>query len=341
METLDDEEPASYVLENRSDATKREKADYLRKIASIIVDDYVINQKRNEDILRSVQIMQHAEEAKAQEVNSEGRYRCRARGCPKTFAHDGKLRSDHEASHNPPVVVHKPQSETFIIDSDSSEKDRHDMLAYQRALLEYGMLIINFWDGIAEGDGERGLCCWKFFLMYLKHQGGSSTKYTLEALYFMFQVYALLSPQAAHRLIWNRSLKNKKGSSNIPLDLMLEFFNKTMKQAVKNLGPAASEKSLNRIANSLGFTVELLKVFDSSLSVFKRSGKHIKKSSSRDTEKIVMELIENDAFTFTEGRKYTSYSNMKPSILCGVDMQKMFHWINEHKKYMILYRRAR
>jgi hypothetical protein len=71
------------------------------------------------------------------------------------------------------------------------------------------------------------------------------------------------------------------------------------------------------------------------LSVFKRSGKHSKKSSRKDLEKIVNALIENNAFTFTQGRKYTSYANMKPSILCGFNIQKMFHWINEHKKYMI------
>lgn len=340
IDSLDDETPTKNVLDE-SFATKEEKAVYLRKISSIVVDDFVIDQKRNEDILKSVQVMQNAQQSKKREVNSEGRYPCRAQGCPKTFAHDGKLRSEHEASHNPPVVVEKYPSDVFVIDSKRSEKDRDDMLAYQKALLDYGMLIMNFWDAIAEGDGERILRCWKFFLMYLNHQGSSSTKYCLEALYLMFQVYALLSPQAAHRLIWNRSVKNKKTSSNIPLDLMLEFYNKTMKEAIKKLGPSASPKSMDRIANSLGFTLELLTGFDSHLSVFKRSGKHTKRSTRKDLEKIVNSLIENNAFTFTQGRKYSSYANMKPSILCGFNMQKMFHWINEHKKYMILHRRAR
>ena len=85
--------------------------------------------------------------------------------------------------------------------------------------------------------------------MYLKHQGTSATKYTLEALYIMFQVYALLSPRAAQRLIWNRTVKNKKGSAIIPLDLMLEFYNRIIKEAVKKLGPAASPKLLDRISN--------------------------------------------------------------------------------------------
>jgi len=72
--------------------------------------------------------------------------------------------------------------------------------------------------------------------MYLKHQGGSATNYSLEALYLIFQVYALLSPQVAHCLIWNRGVKIRISGVNIPLDLRLEFFNKTIKEAIKKAG---------------------------------------------------------------------------------------------------------
>ena len=53
------------------------------------------------------------------------------------------------------------------------------MLAYQKALLDYGMLILNFWNAIAKGDRKRIFRCWKYFLIDLKHQGRSSTKYAL------------------------------------------------------------------------------------------------------------------------------------------------------------------
>ena len=59
---------------------------------------------------------------------------------------------------------------------------------------------------------------------------------------------------------------------------MLEFYNRIIKETVKKLGPGASAKYLDRISNSLGFTSDLMKVFDSSMSVFKRSGKHVKSS---------------------------------------------------------------
>ena len=121
--------------------------------------------------------------------------------------------------------------------------------------------------------------------MHLKHQGTSANKFALEALYLMFQTYALLSPRASHCLIWNRSVKNKPGqSANIPLDLDLEFKNKTMKQAIKNLGPNANQKSLDRIGHSLGVTFDLMTVFDTNLDVYRRSGKHVKKSTKGDLD---------------------------------------------------------
>ena len=80
-------------------ATRLEKAAHLRKIAVAVVDGYIIDEKRNKDILQHVQTMEDNQRTNV--VDVAGRYPCRANGCPKTFAHDGKLRTDHEASHNP------------------------------------------------------------------------------------------------------------------------------------------------------------------------------------------------------------------------------------------------
>jgi hypothetical protein len=73
----------------------------------------------------------------------------------------------------------------------------------------------------------------------------------------------------------------------------------------------------------------------------RESGKHVRKSIKGDFQKILKELLQNDAFQFTPKRKYRHYANIKTSILAGFDMRQMFEWINAHKKYMILNRRAR
>lgn len=123
--------------------------------SSIVVDDYVVDQERNENIMRSAQVIEHGQHAREQQVNAQGRYPCRSPSCSKTFAHDGKLRRDHELKHNPPVVIDEPPTDIFVIDSKFTEDNKDDMLSYQKALLDYCMLVLNFWDAIAEGDGER------------------------------------------------------------------------------------------------------------------------------------------------------------------------------------------
>ena len=52
------------------------------------------------------------------------------------------------------------------------------------------LLFMNILDATAEGDGETSIRCWKFLLLHFKEEK-STTKYYLEALYLLFQVYAL------------------------------------------------------------------------------------------------------------------------------------------------------
>ena len=173
-----------------------------------------------------------------------------------------------------------------------------DMYNYQRALLEYEMVIINFLDAISEGDGAKLLRNWKFLLLYFQHDTGSQ-KYSLEALYLMFQVYALPSPKAAHNLIWNRFSKRKHSrGENIPLDLALEFLNRIFKGAVKKLGPNANPKYVHRICNPMNVTKKLTENFDNSMALYKRSGKHSHKSASADLKTLVIGSQPNSRKTF-------------------------------------------
>ena len=225
------------------------------------------------------------------------------------------------------------------LDEDSSECD--DMLAYQKALMEYGLLLLNFKDAISEGDGERNLRCWKFFLLHLRNDK-RSTKYALEALFMMFQVNSLLSPKAAHELIWNRLAKSKNClGGNIPLDLLLEFYNRLLKDAVKKLGPNASQKSIDKICKSLKSTKELMDRFDAELHIHKHSGRHVAKSSDENLKKVVKDLVDHKAMQRTPGRVYQHYHDMHSSFLWNFDIQDMHKWINNHKKYIQTKRRAR
>ena len=220
---------------------------------------------------------------------------------------------------------------------------RDDMFYYQSSFLEIAVLVKNFFDAISEGDGARVVRCWKFMLLFLKQHGASSRKYSLEALYLQCQINALLSPRAAHKLIWNRFSKSKCNvGGNIPLDLALEHFNRIIKTLMKKLGAnAISQKALDRHCKVLTMNKQLLNNYDEMCYVTKRSGKHVRQSRRNDLVKVVQNLVESKAFEFTNGRTYKHFTNMKASLLEDFSISEMFKWVNEHKKHVYLNKCAR
>ena len=334
MESLE-EEPDT--LNNVETWNNKDKKEYLTKLSTSIVDKYILDEVKHKKTVKAVKQLEERELRDSKDRTLDGRYKCRFPGCKKTFQSDGKWRQSHEQSHSPPVSI---QEQTLLTEiHDDVVQD--DMYNYQKALLDYGMVILNFFDAISEGDGDRVIRNWKFLLLYLYHDKGSY-KYALEGLYLLFQINALLSPKAAYQLIWNRFSKRKnKMGGNIPLDLALEFINRVFKDVVKKLGPNASEKSINRICHALGITKQLADNFDESMLLYKRSGKHVRKSEKADMKKIIGELLSQNALTITPGRSYGCFSKVEPTLLSGFNLQKYFSWINDHKQYMILHRKAR
>ena len=104
--------------------------------------------------------------------------------------------------------------------------------------------------------------------MHFKQDGSGSTKYSLEALYHLFQVYALLSPREAERLIWNRKVNNKGCSGcNVAMDLALEHDNHLVEDMIRGLGANISQESVCRICRAFFVLTSFLQCFDQELKV--------------------------------------------------------------------------
>ncbi len=88
---------------------------------------------------------------------TNGRYKCKFPGCEKTFSNDGKWLMVHERAHDPPVYI---EEQPMLGEIYSTDIVADDMYNYQRALLQYGMVIINFLDAISEGDGAKVIRNW-------------------------------------------------------------------------------------------------------------------------------------------------------------------------------------
>ena len=230
--------------------------------------------------------------AARQQVDENGRYPCRFDGCHKTFAYNGKSR---KASHDPPVVV---RTELLTSPTPQMMEEAHqtdDMFNYNVCLAQYGLLCKKLYDAIQEGDGGRIFTCWKFLLVHFRADGKGSTKYALEALYYIRQTISLLSPRQAYHLKWNRSVKGKY--MNVPLDLDLEHDNRMVKEAIKKLGGNVNEKSVNKIVKAQAVARDMLQ-FDKTMHVIRRSGKHFKSSDEKNFKKILANLVKEEALLY-------------------------------------------
>lgn len=126
-----------------------------------------------------------------------------------------------------------------------------------------GLFFMNFLDSVSERDGDRILRQNKYFMSLCKGDDIHCKNYAIECLYLLFQVYALLTPRDAHRLIWNRGVHNHGvPGANIALVLEVEMSNLHLKQAIKNLGVNVTETAVARICKSEQSTRKLLSVVD-------------------------------------------------------------------------------
>lgn len=248
---------------------------------------------------------------------------------------DGKSKQSHEyKAHGIEPMV----TATSVLHSTTD-----DMYNYQCSLMEYLMLVRNFQDAISEGDGERIIRCWKFFLPYLKADGASSRKYCLEGLHLLMQVYCTLSKRDAYRLVWNRSVKLKSGlGGNIPLDLALEHYIRVIKILLRKLGPnQANPHIVQRYVKAMVVNKKLIDNFDTMCETLKVSGKHVRRAAIGDKKKLVKELLQEKAFTHTINRRYVYYQQFKDSLLANFDIHEFYRWINDHKRKIALNKTAR
>ena len=105
VKNVDDKSSDEVLLSHLPNAGNAEKKAYLRKLATEVVDNFVL---RREEIETALDNLLNAvdEEARNWRGHDEsGHFICKFPGCDKTFAHNGKRLRDHEATHVAPVSV--------------------------------------------------------------------------------------------------------------------------------------------------------------------------------------------------------------------------------------------
>lgn len=217
---------------------------------------------------------------------------------------------------------------------DDPQFDEDDAVYnYASAVIGYGLLANDFEDAYKEGDGERTIRLWKFFLLHFKTNG--RTKYALEAFNLIAQVNALLSARKAHQLIWNRTCSTNNYGENKPLDLQNEHLNRVLKDDINTYRAQLTQRSIERTGHAIGATMQVLTNFDRISLVKPESGKHPEPLYKEDLDTIVEELKTQEVFTFRPGRKHESFPDFPSDPLLKLKKNKskqLQNWLQRHRK---------
>ena len=209
---------------------------------------------------------------------------------------------------------------------------RDGVFNYASAVLNDGMLLMEFEDAIKEGDGLRILRCWKSMLIYF-HTAGHSN-YTKEAILLQAVVNAAATPRVAAQVMWSRTVSTRGGTGrNIPVDLHNEHLNHVVKTAISHVGANISTASILQCGKSLKSLVSLLQNFDEQHGVPPPSSAHTRTSISKDESAILEVLVQKmNVFDYVPGRVHDSFKNIHVNPAEAVDLSKLCGTIEKYKK---------
>lgn len=202
---------------------------------------------------------------------------------------------------------------------------------YAKVLCHFGSLLMEFMDGWAEGDSERVYRCWRLFLPHFKAFG--RTKYSVEALRLQFQVSAVLSPQLAHQVMYDRFVNTRGGiGRNIPCDLYNEFVNKLLKHIISSMGSNLTEESLQRAARSVSMLQAICKKFDRESNVPIGTQGHSTKTDAQDVAKVTAVVMDKKLLNVEKGRAHKTFPEFKLNPLWKWDRDNTKEWIKRIRK---------
>lgn len=132
---------------------------------------------------------------------------------------------------------------------------------YATELLTLTLIWHAFHDAIREGDGDRIIRCWRFFLVLFK--GTNHRNYAKEAVNLLVQYHYTLSDRRKAQLLWSRCI-NTRGyaGANIPCDLHMEHLNRQLKSVIAGMGANVNAAAIERAGKSITVVHHVCQFFE-------------------------------------------------------------------------------
>jgi len=198
---------------------------------------------------------------------------------------------------------------------------------YACEVVSLGLLFLNYRDAVQEGDGERIMLCWKYFLLLFK--ATNRRNYAIEAFHTLAN-RKVLPPRLAHQLVWSRCINthtNGKPGHNIPCDLYLEHVNRVLKECIHHLHANKTDSAISRVSQSMGSVDNIMRHFDQQHFIH-RADFHSACSSANDRDMIIKEIRDKaQVFKHIPGRFHRAFPKFICNPLKKVQKKELVTWL--------------
>ena len=322
MATTSDEPHSNGFPSNISEIEQHHRKKMFFERLGRIIDEYVVPREFSDETRQPTSnlVLSSAINPHVTQISAEHQYTAI------------QTRQPHHRSLPTAVTSAAPRSQA----SQTVKKAAPDgVFNYASAVLNDGLLLLEYKDAIREGDGERILRCWKLMLLYFKY--ANHFNYQKEAFLLLASVNAAASPKIASQLKWSRTVNTRGGlGHNIPIDLHMEHLNRNVKDYVANLGANVAEDTIVQSGKSLGGIMAVCSQFDHDNGVRPQSQSHTRSKVATDQKEIIKELTENSrVFDYVPGRSHNTFRKIKPNVVPNIDKKNLIKWIETQKKELL------
>ena len=122
---------------------------------------------------------------------------------PETQVADSEDLSRSRDSGRPKPSCKSKASSKSKHSSKTSDKGSDLVLEYASETLTLGLLLMEFVDAIREGNGDRIIRCWRFFMLLFK--ASNRTNYSIEEFTLLCQFHFIFPECMKQQLVWSRT----------------------------------------------------------------------------------------------------------------------------------------
>jgi L1 cell adhesion molecule like protein len=207
---------------------------------------------------------------------------------------------------------------------------------YACEVVTLGLIWLNYYDAIKEGDGERILKLWKYLMIIFNKCGRRN--YAKEAALLLIQFHYTSSERVASQLMTGRFVNTKgRAGCNLPCDLHMEHLNRRLSGIINHLGSNVQPATITRAAKAVGVVDHICRIFSESLRGKIDSDRHPKPTTLKDFNVIIKELMDNDVFSKQQSRKHVNVKCLHNTLFESVNIDKIKLWLKTKILPTVLY----